>query len=134
VSRVGPSLLAKKLLQPSIPTFGCSRSTAPVAVRDVDDVILEIAKSCIGILGSGQILWMITEQHPGELLAGFGADVPQSVERKVMMSAATVSRPQDGQQAFHGALLEKVGIRWLGTHQRGNLDYQNILNRRKPRK
>ena len=102
--RVGgiiPSLAAQRLEQPAVPLLRLFRRAAPIAVADVQNVVLEVLELLVRRLGAFEIDLGVLEEEVLPALGVGPSHEAQRIERELVMRAVGVGGVDDAVKKAH---------------------------------
>ncbi len=100
-----PLFLSHAFNSASEPRLTCLRSSAPVVIANMNDVVLEVLELRFGIFCSVQILLIVCQQDAGQAAAIWGVDPVERIDRKKVVRASAMDRSENADQSRQVRLL-----------------------------
>lgn len=104
-----PVLLREPLHQMPVPAAHLLGRAAPIAIARVQHVVLEVLELGVGCLGALQIELGMRQEEPLPQVGVDAREMPQCVERQLVMRAGRVSGVDDAEKKVHGRFGPEAG-------------------------
>jgi hypothetical protein len=72
MGRIGKPIGTQVAKHPVVPLMGDSRCAAPIAVGNMDDVILKVTEPCVRVFGTNEIPIVVTNEYVDQPLSRVG--------------------------------------------------------------